>query len=121
MDASVAALLGALIGAGAGVAGQLVAASYSSRNERRRLAVESGLREWEHMWEQARASGRAAEMFPAVLFVHFNNELLRFIDSKDGLTTDNYRKLAQRRDEIRDLIRADTERRRGEEAERRGR
>ena len=86
MDAAVSALLGALIGAGAGVLGQALAATYAHRAERRRLAVESGFREWEQLVEVAANKKGGAEVFPPALFVHFNYELLRLIDSSGGLT-----------------------------------
>jgi hypothetical protein len=107
MEASTAALLGALIGATAGVVGQLVGVAYTSRNERRRLAVETGFREWEQLLERVKQPGDM--IFPPVLFVHFNSELIRLIDSRSGLTPENYRVLLQRRDEVRKVIREDNE------------
>jgi hypothetical protein len=112
MDASVAALLGALIGAGAGVCGQLVAAALSTRNERRRLAIESGFREWENMHELAVKSGRGADIYPPVLFVHFNHELIQLIDS-DDLTAEKYSAMVDRNRKLRDVIRADSKKRAG--------
>jgi hypothetical protein len=116
MDASIAALLGALIGAGAGVVGQLLTAAQTARGERRRLAVESGFREWEAMQVMAEKLGRPSRLYPPVLYVHYNHELMRMIDSRDGLTPAKYAALAARRDEIRQVIEADTERRRQEMA-----
>jgi hypothetical protein len=112
MDASIAALLGALIGAAAGVAGQIVTAVYTDRSERRKLAVEAGFREWEQLWEVAKAQQAKGEMFPAVAFIHFNNELLRLLDS--GLTPESYRELVRQRTELRQVIREDTNRSRAE-------
>jgi hypothetical protein len=45
MDPAIGVLLGALIGGAAGVVGQIVTAAYTSRIDRRRLAIETGMRE----------------------------------------------------------------------------
>ncbi len=110
MDASVSALLGALIGASAGVVGQIVAAASANRHERRRLAMESGFREWERVHETALKTQHGASIFPPVLFVHFNHELISAIDSRKGLTVEKYASILARSDAIRDMIRADNER-----------
>jgi hypothetical protein len=114
MDASVAALLGDLIGGAAAVTGQIVTAIYTNRSERRKLAVDAGFREWEQLWEVTRSQPGRGEMFPAVSYIHFNNELLRLLDA--GLTPENYRELVRRRTELRQVIEEDTNRRREERA-----
>ena len=106
-------LLGALVGGAAGMAGTIVTAMFTNRGERRRLAVETGLREWEQAAQMAlaaNAKGRAAELYPPVLFMYFNTQLIRLLDSRRGLTTDNYRELVRRKDAIREVIRRESER-----------
>jgi hypothetical protein len=39
-------------------------------------------------------SSRGFDIFPPVLFVHFNHELIRLIDSSEGLTAANYASLS---------------------------
>ncbi len=112
MDASTGwlVLLGTVVGAAAGMIGQLVTAHFNNRSERRRLAIDAGFREWEAMRQLATTLPHPMELYPPVLFIHFNSELARLID-ENRLTPDNYRILAQRRDELRDVIREDTARR----------
>ena len=67
-------LLGAFIGAVAGIAGQLVTAFVSDRAERRRQAVDADFREWQALSEIAAERARAghpAEMMPPALFVYY--------------------------------------------------
>jgi hypothetical protein len=107
MDSGWLVLLGAVVGAAAGVAGQLITANLSNRSDRRRLAVEAGFREWEQnaqMAQLARAEGRPAQLFPPVLFVLFNYDFLRCLDEKDGLTQDKYRDLLRRKEQIKAVI-----------------
>ncbi len=111
MDASaVAALLGALIGGLAGVAGQVLAARYASRNERRRLAVEAGYREWEHMRDLAKDGG--GRLLPPILFIHYSNELMTLLD-RGTLSAESYRDVIRRRDSFRAVIEEDHVRRTG--------
>jgi hypothetical protein len=107
MDMSaIAALLGALIGAAAGVAGQLVAAAYASHSERRRLAIDAGFREWDAFRQHA----GPGELYPPVLFVYFTYEVMKLLDKKDGLTPANYTDLIQREEQMRDAISTGNER-----------
>jgi hypothetical protein len=112
MDASIAALLGALIGSLAGVVTQVVTVSAASRNERRRLALDTGYREWEQMIKYAQATG-TMEVFPPALFIYYNLELLNLIDSRRGVTPEGYRELTRRHEQIRAVIKEDSDLRQG--------
>ena len=105
MDSSVAALLGALIGAGAGLLGQVIAARYASRNERRRIAVDLGIREWDRMVEYAKNHPNA-EIFPLALFVHYSVELMRVLDLRRGLTATSYADIVRSNRAVKESIRA---------------
>lgn len=105
---SVVVLLAALVGAVSGFAGSLVAARITGRTERRRVAVEVGLREWESASDHARTTG--GQIFPPALFAYYNIELFRLID-ENRLTAKNYSELASRRDQFRNAIKADSSRR----------
>lgn len=110
MDASIAALLGALIGGLAAMAGQVLAARYASRNERRRLAVEAGYREWEYVRDLSKDLG--LRLLPPILFIHYSNELMTLLD-KGTLSAESYRDVIRRRDSFRAVIEEDQARRTG--------
>lgn len=72
------------------------------------MAVESGFREWERLTQSVLEQNRGGDIFPPVLFVYFNYELIKLIDS-DSLTPASYRTLARKRDAVRAVIVEDSE------------
>ncbi len=102
-------LLGTIVGAGAGVVGNVVAARTARHNEVRRLGIEAGLREWERMHDYGVKRGNAA-VFPPALFMYYSVELVRLLDEQ-RLTPETYRDLMTRRDLLRGIIREESERR----------
>jgi len=108
VDASVAALLGAAIGASAGIAGQLLTARFAARNERRRLAIEAGLREWERSVEYAQAHG--GTVFPSAYFVYFSAEVLDWIETDRYLTPESWHVLMNRAALVRAAMRDESDR-----------
>jgi len=111
-------LLGTIVGAAAATISGIVAARITARTERSRIAVEAGFREWENMRDHAKdlaAHGKKVRTFPPLLFVFFNEQLLRALHSRRGLTSDRYGEILQRQSELRALIEAQSERRRKED------
>ena len=93
------ALKGALCpGALAGVGGQVLAARYASLAERRRLAIEAGYREWEHMRDVLRMRGR--RLLPPIVFIHYSHELMKLLE-RGTLSAEGYRDVIRRSDSLR--------------------
>ena len=100
-------LLGAIVGAAASMGATIATLFFTNRNERRRLAVEVGFREWEIADKRAAANaqkGRGAKVSPPALFVYFNSELIRLLDKRKALTAKSYRALMERSDAVKRAI-----------------
>lgn len=108
---AVLVLLGTVVGAVAGIFGAVMAAKIASQNDRRRIAVEAALREWEQATEYARTHG--GRVYPPALYVYYNVELLKLLD-ENRLTTETYAELISGKDRFRATIEADTDRREAE-------
>ena len=109
--AAVLVLLGTIVGAAAGILGNLVMARAATRNEFRRIAIDAAMREWEINAKYAQQHG--GEMYPPPLYMFYNAELLRLIE--DGtLNPLTYAALTEEIDRFRKAIQDHTERRRAE-------
>jgi hypothetical protein len=102
-----------VIGAVAGVAGTIVSTLVSNRREMRRIAIDSGFREWERLHTQA--LDRGGSLFPPAAFVFFNLEVLKLIE-RDEFTPDAYRKLFERAEAMNDVIRETSQKRQAKSA-----
>ena len=98
MDAAIAGLLGAVIGAAASGIGVYIQQKFQSSHERQRMAVDLAIQEYNRDLELAKATNRLAFVAPLASYVICNADLLDAI-SEGEITPDKIRELTAKRDD----------------------
>jgi hypothetical protein len=93
----VAGLLGALIGAGASVAGIVVQARSQAKRDRIKEAIALALEDWKMRFEVIKERGGKA--LPLAVFIHYHTKLIEYAE-RGELTPDAIRTLSQEQDQL---------------------
>lgn len=96
MDAAVAGLIGAAIGASSSLITVWIQARYTAKRERAKFAVEFAEKDRRDSREYAITMGRQGPVPPVALYAHYHSEMLKLLESgkmnpksMEKLTADN--------------------------------
>ena len=90
---------GALVGAVGGWVGSYIQSQAELRRERLRLALETGIREWEVSVNAAMKIPGNHRIAPSVTFVHYNARILELLE-KGKLTPEGVLRLSKEQDAL---------------------
>ena len=95
----ISALLGAVIGSTASIAGVVVQTRAERRRDRTRLIVEAAIADFQHSTQLATQSGKYATLYPLVTFFHYHSQVLSLID-QDNLNEETLDEVNRERDKF---------------------
>ncbi|MBV4507663.1 hypothetical protein HU751_022790 [Pseudomonas sp. BW13M1] len=111
MEAWLAGLLGALVGAAGSFGGIWIQSRYQHQREMAKMVMESATKDRDHLLEMARKNGGGGPLPPVVLFVHYHGEMFKLM-GKGKLNHKRLKKLHEENSEMWRLIRELDEKRR---------
>ncbi|MEP7154106.1 MAG: hypothetical protein ABI856_20570 [Nitrospira sp.] len=96
-------LIGALIGAGASVAAQMIQARSQNKRDRTKLIVDMALADQRHKFEIAAKGCLAMTLYPLPVFVHYHAGLLTLLES-NAMTPETLKTLKEENGKIIDML-----------------
>jgi hypothetical protein len=104
MEAWIAGLLGAAVGAAGSFAGIWMQSRYQHKREMAKMIMESAIKDRDHLLDLAMKAGRGGPLPPVVLFVHYHGELFKLM-GKGKLNLKRLKKLHEENQQMWRLIR----------------